>query len=88
MSKDKNPSAFPTPKECYESRAGMTLRDYFAARCPEKHIGTHNWGDIKKFKKLSENADIREWKDEYSLEYNCAKRYAYADAMLKARQKE
>lgn len=65
---------------------GMDLRDYFAAHCPKDYIGSVTWGEIIKFKNLPERTRIEEWKDEYTLEWSCAQRYKYADAMMKVRE--
>jgi len=72
--------------DVYENIA--SLRDYFAIYCPQNRIHSPNWGDIMDFKKLHRDTDIRNWKSEYSLEYECAERYKYADMMLKERKRE
>ena len=64
----------------------IQLRDYFAVNCPPENITRPTWGDIKKFKKLKEDARIEDWKDEYSSEWECVQRYRYADAMMEARK--
>lgn len=65
----------------------VELRDYFAAHWPYPgEIVT--WDQIKKFKGLPPDTPIEARKDEYILEWECAKRYEYADFMMKARKDE
>ena len=64
----------------------IELRDYFAAHCPQEMTECVTWGEIRSFKKLKEGTSIEAWRPEYTLEWRCAKRYEYADAMLKARE--
>lgn len=80
--------AFPKYAEKAVNREqGMDLRDYFAANCPFEDTGSVTWDVIRKFKKLPPNTPIEEWKPEYSLEWDCHKRYEWADAMISARGK-
>lgn len=73
--------AFPNEKYA----EGMDLRDYFAIHCPEQ-TETITWNTVKEGLGLAHDLDIRYWTDEMTLLYKAKKRYAYADAMLKARE--
>lgn len=82
LDEDDNPKFELNKPEVQE--LGMDLRDYFAIRSPKP--GSVTWGEIIKFKGLKQGTDIRYWEDEYTLEWECAERYKFADAMLKARE--
>lgn len=86
---DNGGSAFPQYDRTFGAgtvTGGMTLRDYFAAHCPDSALPKSvTWGDIIKFKRLPSNSRIEEWKDEWTEEYFATARYAYADAMIRAR---
>jgi hypothetical protein len=73
--------AFPNKK--YSD--GMDLRDYFAIHCLEQ-VQNITWNDVKEGLRLSSDLDIRYWTDDMTLLYKAKKRYAFADAMLKARE--
>lgn len=66
-------SAFPLylPQEEGDIRLGMSLRDYFAGQTLNGYLAT--WGD---------NSDG----DFFELNHVARTAYAYADAMLKARE--
>lgn len=83
MSAENGGPAFPVPG--YNNPQGMTLRDYFAAHCPDSEVDCPTWGEIKKFKGLVGSLAIESWRPEWTAEFKAAKRYAYADAMLAAR---
>ena len=61
------------------------LRDYFAIHCPEQ-AGSITWHDVRSGLGLAHDLDIRHWTDDMTLLYRAQKRYAFADAMLKARE--
>jgi len=61
---------------------GMSLRDWFATHCPEKELPTLTVGNVRKRFSLSNNeyGTDAQWRI-----MRCEARFAYADAMLKAR---
>jgi len=67
-------SAFPNGNKTPENM-GLMMRDYFAARAPEN---PPHWFDFKftEDRKLAETQEMRYFRW----------RYAYADAMMKARE--
>lgn len=85
MSEQKNGgSAFPSYASdhrgaacntTFEPRGGITMRDYFAARATEEDIEEHRGYRV----------NTKSGSREYVLTREQAK-YAYADAMLRARQ--
>ena len=65
---------------------GMTLRDYFAAHA-RFDDGDITWGEVKRFHGLPDDTDIGNWTEARTLAYKVARRYAYADAMIREREK-
>lgn len=67
----------------------IELRDYFAVHAPSNCVPKPYWEDIKKIKNLSKG-DSDEWAKhpEWTLEFECAMRYRYADIMLKVREQK
>jgi hypothetical protein len=91
---DDGGQAFPYAP--YDSKA-MTLRDYFAARCPESWIERHNpttVGDVRNamIKRGIIPADraegdvFRSYDGNDRITLDAMLRYEYADAMIKARK--
>ena len=77
MSKDESPAAFPLGANEYGghgSQAGMTLRDYFAAKILQSLIASHRQGGWNLGANGRDNEHIS------------VAAYAVADAMLEARK--
>ena len=76
--KDGGP-AFPMPRfhTWQDEVPGMSLRDWFAGQASEADIEAHEGGEVHPFTARVYNKRTRE-----------QAKYAYADAMLKARNKE
>lgn len=109
--KDGGP-AFPVPameynygterRELAAEHPGMTLRDYFAVRCPAEEIKDrmpktlgeladayvwHGWIDEQKRKSVRSVTDLRELEDpKLHRRLRAIVRYEYADDMLEARK--
>ena len=67
--------------ECY----GLTIRDYFAAKATEEDIKAHIYGPIaRQIRSVGSMGEKREV-DAPSVRSREEAKYAYADAMLKAR---
>ncbi len=80
------PCNSPDGTEYYK---GLSLRDYFAARCPESELPVGvTWIEIADFKgwKRNTESEHRDWNRDAVREFICVERYKYADAMLKARE--
>lgn len=89
----KHVAAFPCPmsaqthsnQDCGPFQAGMTLRDYFAARATEADIAEHRTGSITEgvvtgfdgFRRVVHTPTVRTREQA---------KFAYADAMLRARE--
>jgi len=69
---------------------GMNLRDYFAAHCPDSELPQSvSEGDIiKAFNMKDQNGQRLDpnFRREATVKIRAIARYAYADAMLEARQ--
>jgi hypothetical protein len=73
---DKNPSAFPISGSQYRHTAGMTLRDYFAAKAMQGLIAHEEQAS-----RLS-SANIGDFDERVAFAA-----YRYADAMMERRNK-
>ena len=72
-----------------KSVSDVPLRDLFAMNAPEWVEGNPTWGEIQKFMGIyKEGRDIGEWQPAMTLAYKVAKRYEWADAMIKGRGRE
>jgi len=69
---------------------GMGLRDYFAAHCPDSELPQSvSEGDIIKALSMTPQNGERldpEFRRAATVQIRCLARYAYADAMLAARE--
>ena len=91
MTKDRSGPAFPVPAELcqdltIEEQRGLTVRDYFAAKASEEDIQRHLFtGRIVEV--VVERTNGRKEIDKQpEVQTREQARYAFADAMLKARQ--
>jgi hypothetical protein len=77
--------AFPfyAGEECFG--AGMTLRDYFAAKATEEDINAHREGPMQEH--IVDDVNGRKFITHRSTRYTREQaKYRYANAMLKARE--
>ncbi len=82
-----NTNAFPTNAENYTpfGTAGMSLRDYFAAKATEDDVNDHIWKGHKE-EYVHENGDgTKSVRFRQAMWTREQAKYHYADAMLKAR---
>ena len=85
MTTETGGPAFPCEQQTNWTSAGMSLRDYFAAKASEEDIKAHQDGGVKE----QVVDDMNGWKSivHCSVRYTREQaKYRYADAMLKARQ--
>lgn len=87
--KDNGGPAFPNVPDgagsVWKDRdQGMSLRDYFAIRCPDSEIGRVTIGDINRH--LGRENYTAEMEDKAAREIRMNRRYQFADAMLEARK--
>ena len=70
----------------------ISLRDYFAAHCPEDELPKQvTEGDIIKAFNISDTGGTRlapDFRKSATVKIRCLARYDYADAMLAARETE
>ena len=98
MSKETGGPAFPCVSEHREapSKNGMTLRDYFAAHCPNEEIDARMPGTVGGLAELlKEKGIIGAWTDiiraydqKDVARLRVAFRWEYADSMLAERNKQ
>lgn len=85
MTKDTGGPAFPCPDE-FKPESGMTLRDYFAIRATEEDIQRYlPTGRIIEVV-VERMIGLKEVEKQPERRTREQARYAFADAMLKARQ--
>jgi hypothetical protein len=82
MSKTNEKSAFP--HEAGLNNTGMTLRDYFAAKATNEDINMHSMGSWAQWVEELPSGR-KEMKSGFKPRTREEAKYAYADAMLKAR---
>ena len=79
-----NTPAFPCPQGVPPSLGGMTLRDYFAAKAMEKLMEKKHDSIFKILKKYHEHDDAIKMSQLMIADIA----YAWADAMMEAREAE
>lgn len=84
---DDGGPAFPvelgSQHDQYFGSKGMSLRDWFAAHCPDEEVPKLTVGDVRKrFGFTDDFGSPEQWRL-----LRCEARYAFADAMMEARKK-
>jgi hypothetical protein len=78
---DKSPSAFPCPAERHGDSAGLSIRDYFAAKAMQAILGSI-MSDKQTVIAIHVSENLRQ-----EMPIHCSNMaYVVADAMLKARE--
>lgn len=86
IEKDDGGAAFPVvwPDDKGVQFYGLSIRDYFAIRCPSSEIGKITIGDINRH--LDRENYTAEMAHKAAIEIRMSRRYRFADAMLEARK--
>ena len=86
MNGKKDIYAFPFTSDTYTADAGLTMRDYFAAHAPEPSLEDIG-AQMQRDKNINPHNDSYKPALRSRLEIIADLKFAYADAMLAARNK-